>query len=124
MLYLLCVTYILCGACIDDSEEYIQTSQNTNYSDLKYVTYLNGYRKVEAEKIMGSEPMTEITWLDIFKTCVFLAKTNILILSYNLKALIQHSHHLNFGFYLPSDLETFVKLTKTLRKTRGFHTCL
>ena len=122
MYYLVLVTYILFGSGIDRTEscskEYRYNTKNVkniNSFELKYFPYLNGYRKVEARK--QDNP---ITWLDIFKTYIFLAKTNILILSYNLKALIQHSHHLNFGFYLPSDLETFIELTKTLRKTRGF----
>ena len=114
MWYIVCILYILSGVGIYDSKEYIQNSQNTTEYDLKYVTYLNGYRKVEAEK------QNPITWFDIFKTSIFLAKMNVLILSYNFKALIQHSHHVNFGLYLPNDLETFVKLTKTLKKTRGF----
>ena len=88
--------------------------QNTNISDLGYIQYLNGYRKIETRK------REQVTWLDIAKTCVFLTKINVHILSYNFKAVIQHSQHLNFGLYFPSDLSTFLKITKTLKKTRGF----
>ena len=135
MIHILCVLYILSGCGIDNSPKYISSDSNIdrieldakeykcdtkniktiNKTELKYFPYLNGYRKVEAEKLADV-----LTWLDILHTCVFLVKTNILILSYNFKAAIQHSNHVNFGFYFPNDLETFVKLTKALRKTRGF----
>lgn len=77
-------------------------------TNLKYLRYLNGY--VETRKLQ------QITWLDILKTCIFLGKMNISILSYNFKAIIQHTYRLDFGLYFPSDLETFFALTIMLKK--------
>ena len=79
-------------------------------TDLKYLTYLNGYVQTEKPE--------QITWLDIFKTFFDLGKINIKILSYNLKAVIQHSWRLDFGFYFPNHLEAFLILTRMLKNVR------
>ena len=78
-------------------------------TELKYLTYLNGYVQTRKPE--------QITWLDVFATFFALIKINILLISYNLKALIQHTCHMDFGFYLPSDLETFLNIVRTLKRS-------
>lgn len=76
-------------------------------TDLKYLRYLNGYVQCRESE--------EITWVDIAKTLFVLGKINIKILSYNLKAVIQHSWRLDFGLYLPNDASTFWNIVKNLK---------
>ena len=81
-------------------------------TSLTYLRYLNGYIKVESKK------QQKITWLDVLKTFSMLFRINIRVLSFNLKSMIQHTKHLDFSFYLPSDLETFCAITLMLKKFR------
>ena len=82
-----------------------------NRTDLTYIPYLNGY--------IQSRKLEQITWLDVFNTLFSLWKINIKILSYNLKAIIQHTWHLDFGIYLPSNKETFFRVAKMLKTMRN-----
>ena len=82
-------------------------------TELKYLRYMNGYVQTKKPE--------QITWIDVFNTLFSLWKINIKILSYNLKAVIQNCPHMDFGFFLPNDLETFLRITRMLKEVRNRH---
>ena len=81
----------------------------TNTTESTYIPYLDGYRDREVRT------PEDITWVDIFRTVFALGKINIKVLAYNIKAVIEHTWHLDFGLYLPSDASSFWNITKYLK---------
>ena len=75
---------------------------------LKYLRYLNGY--VKARKL------EQVTWVDIYKTLFFLVKINVKVLAYNFKAVVQNCPRMDFGVFLPSDLETFFWIVRAFKR--------
>ena len=84
-----------------------------NKTNLVYMRYLNGYVQTRKPE--------QITWIDVYKTLFLLGKINIKVLAFNLKAMIQNCSHMDFGVFLPSDLETFLRITRMLKNARNRH---